>query len=357
MKIMQIVPSFEVGGAETMCAGLCRHLMALGHQVVAVSLSSVKTSITGQLEESGVDVRYLDKHPGMDLGCIARLRRLIRQERPQVIHTHLFVLKYAALAFPGVPILHTVHNQAEQEAVPLDQKIWRFLFRRGKALPVALSPQVRDSVVKLYGLPEGQVPVVRNGIDLSRCQVKTDYRLHDPVELIHVGRFYPQKNHQAILEALELLNRKGISARVRLFGEGPLMEETRERVRELGLTDQVVFEGLTDNVFPHLNRADLFLLPSRWEGIPMTVIEAMGTGLPVIASDVGGLRDMIHSGSSGLLIAPTGQALAQAVEALVKDPGLREDMGKNALLSARAFGAEEMARRYEQLYLQEGGGL
>lgn len=357
MKIMQIVPSFEVGGAETMCAGLCRCLAAMGHSVVAVSLATQKTSITRGLEESGVDVRYLDKGLGMDLGCIKRLRRLIRQERPQVLHTHLHALKYAALTCSGVPILHTVHNQADQEAVPLDQKIGRFLFWKGKALPVALSPQIRDSIARLYGLPEGQIPVVLNGIDLSRCQVKTDYSLHDPVELIHVGRFYPQKNHEAILEALVLLHQRGISARVRLFGEGPRMEELREKAASLGLAGQVVFEGVTDNVFSPMNRADIFVLPSKWEGIPMTVIEAMGTGLPVIASRVGGLGDMVSSGYSGLLIAPTGEALAQAVETLVKDPQLREALGKNALQKAQAFRVEEMARRYEKLYQQEGGSL
>ena len=157
MKIMQIVPSFEVGGAETMCAGLCKALAAMGHSVVAVSLASIPTQITRQLAEAGVDVRYLDKKPGMDLGCVGRLRALICRERPQVLHTHLHALKYAALTFTGVPMIHTIHNQAEQEAVSLDQKIGRFLFRQGKALPVALSPQIRDSIVRLYGLPEGQI--------------------------------------------------------------------------------------------------------------------------------------------------------------------------------------------------------
>lgn len=89
----------------------------------------------------------------------------------------------------------------------------------------------------------------------------------------------------------------------------------------------------------------------------MTVIEAMGTGLPVIASNVGGLGDMVSPGRSGLLIEPTGQALAQAVEDLVKDPLLRERLGKNAREEAQAFRVEEMARRYERLYAQEGGSL
>ena len=133
------------------------------------------------------------------------------------------------------------------------------------------------------------------------------------------------------------------------------MEEIQEKAASLGIDSQVRFEGVTDNVFAPMSQSDLFVLPSKWEGIPMTVIEAMGTGLPVIAAQVGGLTDMVSSGYSGMLIAPTGAALAQAVETLVKDPQLRETLGKNGLQKAQSFRVEEMARRYEKLYRQEGG--
>lgn len=354
MKIMQIVPSFEVGGAETMCAGLCKALAAMGHSVVAVSLASIPTQITRQLMDAGVEVRFLDKKPGMDLGCVGRLRALIRREGPQVLHTHLHALKYAALAFTGVPMIHTIHNEASREAVALDQKIGKSLFRHGKATPVGLSKEIQASIGALYGLPAESIPVVCNGIDLSRCIRKTDYSLHQPMKLIHVARFFPQKNHQAILEALLLLQKQGLHPQVSFYGDGPLMEETRARAEELGLAQQVVFAGITDNVFPHLSQSDLFILPSRWEGIPMTVIEAMGTGLPVIASDVGGLRDMVEDGKSGILIEPTAQALAQAVMTLAQDEKTRQTMGEHARRAAQAFSVEEMARRYEELYEQKG---
>ena len=357
MKIMQLIPSFEMGGAETMCEGLCKQLTKMGHQVVAVSLSSQRTAITRRLEEAGVTVKYLDKSLGMDFGCVRRLKKLIAEVQPQVIHTHLHALKYAALAAAQVPIVHTVHNEAEKEAVPLDRKIAKYLFSWGKALPVALSSRIQDSVVQLYGLTPEQVPVVHNGIDLSRCMEKTEYALHYPMRLIHVGRFYPQKNHEAVLEALALLKKRGIRAQVTFLGDGPRMGEIQAKAEEMELGKQVRFEGVCDNVFPHLSHSDVFILPSRWEGSPMTVIEAMGTGLPVVAADVGGLGDMITSGQDGLLIAPTGEALAQAVESLAKNENIREKMGENAKISARKFRVEQMALDYEALYQQRRRSL
>lgn len=352
MNILQIVPSFEVGGAETMCVGLCLELQKLGHNVTAVSLSSAQSKLTRTLTEAGVELWLLNKGPGMDLGCVSQLRAIIGEVRPQVIHTHLHALKYAALALGGrkIPIIHTIHNQAKAEAVKLDQVIGKYLFRTGRATPVALSGEIQASIVALYGLPESKVPVVCNGIDLDRCLRKTDYALHYPPRLIHVGRFYPQKNHEAMLEALQMLKGQGLRPQLTCYGDGPLLEDIKRKTVELGLEKQVVFGGLCDDVFPKLSHADVFLLPSKWEGIPMTVIEAMGTGLPVIASRVGGLPDMMEDGAEGLLIDPTPEALAKAITKVLSEEDLRQALGTAAVEAAQRFSAKAMAEKYAALY-------
>ena len=112
MRIVQIIPSFGMGGAETMCAALSRQLLLDGHQVSAISLSGEKTVISQRLEASGVPVYYLDKALGSGLQCVGQLKKLLKTLQPQLIHTHLHALKYAALASSGVPIVHTIHNQA-----------------------------------------------------------------------------------------------------------------------------------------------------------------------------------------------------------------------------------------------------
>ena len=124
----------------------------------------------------------------------------------------------------------------------------------------------------------------------------------------------------------------------------------------MGLENQVEFPGLCDNVYPKLAHGDVFLMPSKWEGVPMAVIEAMATGLPVIASNVGGLPHLITDGVDGVLIDPTPENLAQGIEDLLKDETRRQALGQAAHQSSQRFGSERMAKEYEALYSARRGG-
>ena len=204
--------------------------------------------------------------------------------------------------------------------------------------------------MEVYGLPEEKVSLVPNGIDLSACQEKEDYALHYPVEILHVGRFFPQKNHEVLVQAAAILKKRGCNVRIRCCGDGPLLESIQKQALEAGLSGHIVFEGVCGDILDRMTQTDIFLLPSKWEGMPMTIIEAMGTGLPVIVSKVGGVPDMVTDGESGLLIPPTAETLAQAIERLVKDEALREHLGTQARQEARRFSIEAMAQGYEALY-------
>ena len=204
MKIMQVIPYFCFGGAETMCETLTYELKKMGHEVCVVCLLPERTPISRRMEEAGVRMIYLDKKLGLDLSMIPKLTKQMAVEKPDVVHTHLNVIKYAALAakLAGVPrCIHTVHNVAEEEAEGRIQKLSnRFYFRSGWSVPVALSPKVRQSIVDVYGMEQETVPVIYNGIDLSRCQCKETYT-GKPLRLIHIGRFNEQKNHEGLLKA------------------------------------------------------------------------------------------------------------------------------------------------------------
>lgn len=351
MKILQVIPSLEMGGAETMCEGLSRLLQAQGQTVTTVSLYRIETAVTRRLQQSGVKLVFLDKKPGLDLGCVSRLRRVIRQEKPDVIHVHLFALKYVALASlgMGIPMVHTIHNIASYDAEK-DGALNRLLYKTDRAIPVSLSRQIQKTVMEYYGLPESGTPVIFNGIDLSSCLPKEDYTLRQPPRIIHVGRFWEQKNHPCMVRAVKILKDQGRKVNLQFFGEGSLMEQTRQLARELNVEDCLLFPGVTDQVFRHMHEADLFILPSKWEGMPMTIIEAMGTGLPVIASDVGGVRDMISPEHNGILIPAEPEALAAAISRLLDSQELREALGENARLEAVRFSGETMAKRYLALY-------
>lgn len=356
MKILQVIPSLDVGGAETMCEGLSKLLQKLGQNVTVVSLYRMESPITLRLQQAGIRLVFLDKKPGLDLRCIPRLRKLIRAEKPDIIHVHLFALKYVGIAAMGlgIPMVQTIHNVAEYDAEN-DKAINRFFYTRGNTMPVSLSREIQKTVVNFYGLSESETPVIYNGIDLTNCIPKENYALGDPVEIVHVGRFWEQKNHACMVRALAILKEQGRKVTLKCFGEGDLMEPTRVLARELGVEDRIQFCGLTDWVFPHLNSADLFILPSKFEGMPMTIIEAMGTGLPIIASDVGGVGDMITHGHNGMLIQPDPKELADTIIKLIDDDEFRSRIGANARSEAYRFSGETMAKRYLALYNERCG--
>lgn len=354
MKILQVIPYFCFGGAETMCENLCYVLTAQGHDVTVVSLYGEHTPISERMESAGIRIRYLDKKLGLDLTMVPKLVRIMKEEKPDVVHTHLDVIKYAVAAakLAGVPkCVHTVHNVAEKEAEGKTQKLINgFYFRHGWSVPVALSPEVQASIVSFYGLERERVPVAYNGVDLSRCLPKESYTAGESFHILHIGRFNEQKNHGLLLEVFGKLLRETPGLHLDLIGEGELRQETETLVKEWKIEDKVSFLGSQSNVYPYLHKADLFLLPSRYEGIPMTIIEAMGTGLPIVATAVGGVPDMLQNGVDGFTVPCEEGQISKACQALIRDEALRERVGRAAKENAVRFSAQTMGVRYLGIY-------
>lgn len=354
MKILQVIPYFCFGGAETMCENLTYALTAMGHDVTVVSLYNEKTPIAQRMEAAGVRILYLDKKLGLDLSMFSKLAKIMKQERPDVVHSHLNVIKYtvAAAKLCGIRrCVHTVHNVAQEEAEGrLEKIISTVYFKLGWSVPVALSPEVRNTILSFYGLKETNVPMIYNGVDLGKCLPKANYNLSQPAVLLHVGRFNTQKNHRGLLDAFARILQSHPDCCLKLIGEGELLEETKQYASSLGIREKVLFLGSQTNIYPFLQEADLFLLPSRFEGMPMTIIEAMGTGLPVVASRVGGVPDMMTHRESGMLVPCEPEAVSDAVCALLESEDMRKTLGKNAKERCVQFSAEHMARCYCEVY-------
>ena len=354
MKILQVIPYFCFGGAETMCENLTYALIAMGHDVTVVSLYDDQTPIARRMEAAGVKILYLDKKLGLDLSMVPKLMKIMNQIRPDVVHSHLNVIKYtvAAAKLSGIRrCIHTVHNVAHEEAEGRVEKIISTVyFKLGLSIPVALSPEVRATIVSFYGLKEAQVPMIYNGVDLGKCLPKENYSLAKPARLLHIGRFNAQKNHKGLLEAFAKIAESCPDCVLQLIGDGELREETQQLAVTLGIRDKVLFLGNQTDIYPFLQEADIFLLPSVFEGMPMTIIEAMGTGLPIVASKVGGVPDMLEDGTSGLLVPCDPDAVAQSVLQLLEQEELRKKLGTNALQGSRIFGADHMACCYCDLY-------
>lgn len=352
MKIVQVMPDFGMAGAETMVENLSCGLAAEGCDVLVISFFDLHTAITERIENRGIKIKYLGKKRGFDPSIISKMRKIIKAYQPDVIHTHRYVLPYAFLASMGFKAkrVHTVHNVAQKEQTKVGKNINRVLFRYFNVVPVALSKEIQRTIQEVYGLPDNRIPVVFNGIDLSRCIVKESYARKDTFTVLHIGRFMDVKNHELLLRSFARFKGQHSDARLQLLGDGELKENMMQLAGQLNITDAVEFAGLQSNVYPWLHNADVFILPSKFEGMPMTLIEAMGTGLPIIASNVGGIPDMLSSQKEALLIEPKEEKIIEALEMVYSDAKKREYWGRNALQRSSLFSSQAMARKYLQLY-------
>jgi len=359
LRIMQILPSFGIGGAEQMAVHLMVGLAA-DHDVTAVGLYPGSAGpLEERLTKAGVRVRYLGKKPGLDLRMLPALNRVIRETRPQVVHTHLSVLRYAlpVLRRGQVPLtVHTLHNTAEHESDRVGQWIQRFAFR-GSVVPIAISQDNATSFERVYGR---KCPaIIPNSIPTEDYEkppeVGRQWRAQqgfdpDAIVLTCVGRLEPQKNPLALVTAFAALRNE--RAHLVLMGDGSLRTQVIDCIRANRVGRQVHLLGVRRDVPDCLAGSDIFVLGSNWEGNPLAVMEAMAAGLPVVSTAVGGVPELVEEGREGLLVAPGQPAdLTSAIRLLVENCDLRQAMGTAARARARAmFGVSGMTGRYAALY-------
>lgn len=354
MNILQVIPEFGLAGAETMCEALCYEIQRSGkYNLFVASLFDYHSPITDRMEQRGINMLYLHKKPGIDVRMIWRLYRLMKEKQIDIVHTHRYVMQYVvpAAIMAGVKVkVHTVHNIASKELGKAQRFLAKYFYKHCNVTPISISPLVQKTVMEEYKLSERQTPMVYNGSDLRKCIVKAGYVASDPFTYLHIGRFSPVKNHRLMVEAAKRLKSEGYKFKINFVGGAGNEEQIKQEVKTMGLESEISFCGLQSNVYPYLSNSDCFILPSAFEGMPISLIEAMGTGLPIIASAVGGIPDMLQDGKSAILINPTTDELVDAMKKVYVDETLRETLGRKAHEESRRFSAEQMFKEYDRIY-------
>jgi glycosyltransferase involved in cell wall biosynthesis len=338
MRVLHIIPTLGIAGAERIVASLAVRHRRSGHVAGVVSLfGPQRTWIEDELAASDIPVFFLGKRPSVDLRMIPRIARAASTFRPDVVHTHLAVLKYAlpALVMSNrCPVVHTVHNLAQHELERPSRVVHHFAFRLGVA-PVAIGERVAESIRVLYGFSPRRI--IPNGIELRGCAPDPIARVEIRKELgipadaptfMSVGRLAPAKNPGALLHAFASRRILAANAHLLLAGDGPLVRELTKRVDELEVADRVHFLGLRRDVPRLLAAADVFVLASRFEGNPLSVMEAMAAGKPVVATDVGCVPELVTE-ETGRLVTPRRRRGARGGNAPVCErPSARRHEGR-----------------------------
>jgi len=306
-------------------------------------------------EQQGVEVVALpDLHreisPLHDLRAAHRLAALIRRIRPHILHTHTAKAgavgrTAAVLAGSARPpiVVHTFHGHVLRGYFgPVRTGFFRMLERSlasSTTALVAVSPEVRDDLVSLGVAPSEKFTVIRLGVELEeRVDTSPEARIRarrmmgipeDRFTVGWIGRMTGVKRTDNILLAFKQLRERGVDACLCLVGDGPDREGTEELAHELGIIRDCLFLGYQDDVAPFYAAFDALVLPSANEGTPVSAIEALAAGRPVVATRVGGVPDVVRDGIDGFLVDPGDvEALAERLARLAADPALARQMGE-----------------------------
>jgi glycosyltransferase involved in cell wall biosynthesis len=363
VTVCQLLIELHMGGGEVLAARLARRLSG-AYRFVFACLQELGT-LGERLGAEGFPVYVLGKRPGIDRRAMGRLRAVLHEQRVDLVHAHhygsFFYAAGARLPSGRPPIVLTEHGRFHPDTPhPGHALANRVLLRRRDRI-VGVGESVRRALIEKEKFPARRVEVVRNGIDLAaftgadfdRETVRREVGLDpDDFVLIQVARLDPIKDHLTGLRALARLAGRLDRARLVLVGDGPESATVERAVHDLGLDRRVLRLGLRSDVPRLLKAADVVLLTSVSEGIPLTLIEGMAAGLPVVATRVGGIPEVVADGETGLLFpAGNAEALAEQVLRLAGDPALRERLGRVGRLRALDhFSEDKMCAHYDRIY-------
>lgn len=367
LRIAMMLESDGPGGAEMMVFRLSEELRRRGHTVLPVGPERGIGWLGDHFRRVGFTPATFRLRRPIDPGCVRGLMKLFREHRIQAVHSHEFTMAVygaAAARLLGIPHLITMHGGLNVGKTVRRRVALRWAMRQSHDT-VTVSRATQRQFATALDVDESALGVVPNGIapavgDATR--VRSEFGIEkDDCVLLAVGTLERHKGHQVLLAALARLNSVALPARWKLIiagGRGGDQHQAlHDYVRENGLADRVHLVLNRNDVADLLTLADVFVMPSLWEGLPMALLEAMLARKAIVASAIAGIPEAIAGGHEGLLVPPADPAaLADALRLLIVDPARRTALGQAAAERAnRDFTVTVMADRYEALYANAVG--
>ncbi len=369
--VMHVVHRFDTGGLENGIVNLINHMPAGAYRHAVVALTDAEPSFVRRIQRSDVEVHALHKPPGHGHSIYPQLLRLMRQLRPAIVHTrNLGTLECQAPAWwARVPV--RLHGEHGRDVGDLDGSNRRYQLVRRLYRPfvhryVALSADLATYLHRRVGVPSSRIASIYNGVDVARfvpvpggarCPLSGS-PFNDPALFVvgTVGRMQPVKGQEVLAQAFVQALAKAplLADRLRLVmvGDGPQRPLAQRILDEAGCGALAWLPGERGDVPDVMQHLDCFVLPSWAEGISNTILEAMASGLPVLATEVGGNAELVMRTRTGALV-PAGDAagLGAHIARLAAQPGLARDWGAAGRLRAeQCFSLSAMVDAYRQLY-------
>jgi glycosyltransferase involved in cell wall biosynthesis len=358
MKILYLITRAELGGGQAHVLDLIR---GFRHHCEIEVAAGEDGFLLQEARQLGIACHVLPSlvrpiHPAKDVRALRDIISLLRRTRPDLVHAHTSkagVLGRLAAGFTNIPAIFTAHTWCFAEGTSWKWKLLGVPFERLAALPggviINVSSANRELALRHRVAPPARLVTIHNGI------------LDEPTEpvergdgvptIVMVAGFRRQKDHDTLLEAAAQIN---VPFQLQFAGTGPTLFDIERKAAMLGLADRTQFLGVRSDISRLLRRAAIFALPTHWEGFPLSILEAMRAGLPVVASDVNGIPEAVIHGSNGFLVARGDvKGFAHALETLLTNEDLRDQMGRaGRRIFEQRFIAEHMLRKTFSIYRQ-----
>lgn len=360
LRVVHVVLSLDVGGLERIVLGLISAGRRLDQEITVVCLTA-RGALSSEAESLGARVVCVDKPPGLRLNTISKLKVVFKELNADVVHTHqIGTLFYAGPAAhqAGVPVIvHSEHGK--HYSGRMRTRIMGRMASRRAARFFCVSGDIAKEVLKYRIADARKVAIVHNGIDVDLFDVRPDGALRQSLGILPgakiigtIGRLNEVKRQDVLLRAFALLAESVKGVELVLVGEGPMRAQLEQLAGELGIAKSTHFVGYQSQPERYLPMMDVFAITSRSEGMPLAVLEAWAARVPVVASAVGGLPEMIEHGRTGLLF-PTGDhaALSQLLQEILENPIQMQSLREQGLARVRnSFSLERMASDYQRHY-------
>jgi len=357
IKIIYIIPTLDIGGAERLVIDVIKNL---DQEKFTVKIICMKKSGAWdvELKDHGIPLILLGQKRGISFISLIKLIKILKQEHPDIVHTHLFGADFygsVAARLIGIKYLvSTEHNLNYSENAV--KKIIKIFISKLFNNIITVSEAVKKYMIKSYYVKEKKILVIYNGVDINKffqpLNKKDGVRENKNIIIGSIGRLTKQKGFEYLIEAI---NKLSVSQDIEclIVGEGELKTLFQEKVKKIGLENKIKFLGLQKDIKFFLNKIDIFILPSLWEGFGIVLLEAGLAGVPVIASKIDGITEIIEDNKDGLLVKPAdSNELAQKIEYLIKQKELKNKLAINLQTKIKNnFSIQKTVVQYEQYYI------
>jgi len=368
-KILYLITQSELGGAQKNALDLARALKGK-HEILVAAGEDGGGSFFGKLEQAGIPFKKLHwlhrrLNPFLDFLAFWEIKELLKKEKPAILHLHSSkagFLGSLAVDPQKTKIIYTVHGAVfEAPFKILSKKLFLWLEKLTapkKRKIICVSQNDKNLWLKNKAALEEKLVVVRNGLNLENIvflekeKARQDLTLPQDAKIIGcIANFYPEKGLSYLIEAANILKQKNIDPIFALIGDGKERKDLEEKIKKYHLENFLLL-GRKSNAVQYLKAFDLLVLPSVKEGLPYVILEAMAAGLPIVASRIGGIPEMIEEGQNGFLTEPRdAQALAQKIAEILENPAIAQKFGQVSKEKLPQFSLSKMIDETERIYL------